>query len=139
MLLNQTTNLDQGVMEKRKEWLNEQGVRVIAQRPLRRAVIQPFWLEEKDSTFSTNMTSAVEDTLYHIEVTGATLERWRQYELRLNHVIEHADMTNGLPVVFFTEARGRHNKLLEENPMYQQAWREFQEIRSLLGESVHWP
>jgi hypothetical protein len=37
------------------------------------------------------------------------------------------------------ENKERHLELLKENSMYQDAWKEFQSIRALLGETPHWP
>jgi hypothetical protein len=124
-------------IEGQESWLREQGAKIVNRRPLRRAFFLPPWKFNEEDKFAE--PSPVEDVAYTIEVTGTMVHRWMQFQSRLMHIIEHADRNNGLPIVYLTETRERHEKLLEENPMYQQAWQEFQEIRTLLGESRHWP
>lgn len=123
--------------EEQETWLNEQGARIVNQRPLRRAFFLPPWRFNEEDKFAE--PSAVDDVAYTIEVTGTMVHRWMQFQNRLMHIIDHADFNNESPTTYYNEARERHEKLLEENPMYQQAWQEFQQIRVLLGETSYWP
>ncbi len=123
-------------IEDQEAWLKEQGARIQNRRPLRRA----FFLPPK--TFSEDVfaePSVVEDVVYQLEVTGTMVHRWMQFQSRLMDIIDHAHRHNSFPTESYAELRRRHEHMLEENPMYQQAWREFQEIRALLGESTYWP
>lgn len=121
-----------------EQWLKEQGARVIASRPLYRAFVDPLMQytasEINELTFQTR-----QEQLYQIEVSSPILQRWRSYADRLQHIIDDADRYDKTPVGIRVEQRQRHQELLEENPMYKQAWDEFQQIRALMGEDPLWP
>jgi hypothetical protein len=120
-----------------EEWLKEQGARVIEKRPLRRALFQPLSFRESPD-IDTAITYS-EDYVYKIEVTGATLRKWQMYESRLHYVIKYADEQDSSPTNFYLDNRAKHDDLLVTNPMYKEAWNEFQSIRALLGQDTYWP
>lgn len=121
------------------EWLQEHGVRVIEKRPLRRAVSTPFSFKVSLDIDTAITYSEHEEHLYHIEVRCATLKKWQMYESRLNHVIEYADKQDTSPTNFYLDNRAKHDDMMVNNPMYREAWEEFQCIRALLGQDTHWP
>lgn len=121
------------------EWLKEQGARVIEKRSLRRAFLQPFSFSGIDDINDTINYRECEEHLYKIEVTSATLKKWQMYESRLNHVIKYADEHDSSPTNFYLDNRVKHQDMLVNNPMYREAWKEFQSIRALLGQDTHWP
>lgn len=130
--------MKQHKIEEQETWLREQGAKIVGRHPLRRAFFHlPQW-ELHKQRFDAE-PNILEDVAYTIEVTGVMVHRWMQFQSRLMHIIDHADLKNGSPPGVYIEARERHAKMLEENPMYQQAWKEFQEIRVLLGETSYWP
>jgi hypothetical protein len=121
------------------EWLQEQGARVIEKRSLRRAFFQPFSFSVIDDINDTINYRECEEHLYKIEVTSATLKKWQMYEARLEHVIRYADEHDTSPTNFYIDNRAKHNDMMVNNPMYREAWKEFQSIRALLGQDTHWP
>jgi hypothetical protein len=121
------------------EWLKEQGARVIEKRPLRRVLFQPFSFSESPDINTAMLDIDHEDHVYKIEVTSATLKKWQMYESRLHHVIKYADEHDSSPTNFYLDNRSKHNDLLVNNPMYREAWKEFQSIRALLGQDTYWP
>jgi hypothetical protein len=121
------------------EWLQEQGVRVIEKRPLRRALFQPISFRQSPDIDTAITYSDYEDHLYKIEVTGAMLKKWQMCEARLDHVIRYADKQDTSPTSFYLDNRAKHNDMMVNNPMYREAWQEFQSIRALLGQDTYWP
>lgn len=121
------------------EWLQEHGVRVIEKRPLRRAFFQPFSFKESPDIDTAITYSEHEEHLYKIEVSSATLKKWQMYEARLHHVIKYADDHDSSPTNFYLDNRAKHDDMMVNNPMYREAWKEFQSIRALLGQDTYWP
>jgi len=120
------------------EWLRKQGAKVVGQRTLRHLQSEfPRYLNP-DTAIDFEMATR-HSVLYQIEVPEDIVKKWEYHEARLNHVIEYAERMGSMPASYFLDNSDRHRKLLEENQMYRDAWREFQSIRALLGETPHWP
>lgn len=138
-----------------EKWLRRQGVKIVGRSTLRRWAEPSYmnWtsdLEDGRIDWSERYTSK-EEQVYTVELDERTIERLERMEADIHHAIDYAnrkytsrgavgytggpsDVTN-----FFIENKERHLELLHENSMYRDAWKEFQSIRVLLGETPHWP
>lgn len=119
-------------------WLKEQGVRVVGKQPLRRYVLDRMPVNYTASEMLAVMNT-IDDCVYHIEVPTAIVNKWASTEKRWMHLLETAERNNTHPAHLYIKNIERHRELLAENPMYREAWMEFQSIRALLGEDTHWP
>lgn len=119
-------------------WLREQGARIVGKQSLRRYILDRMPLDYTAADMTATVNTA-EDYLYHLEVPAALVNRWGKTSRQLKHLIELADRHNSSPVSEYAKGVERHHELLHENPMYREAWREFQSIRALLGEDTYWP
>jgi hypothetical protein len=140
-----------------ESWLRAQGIKITGRQTLRRTFDPGYmnWGPEREDgriDWSAEQYRIREERLYQVEITERTIERLERCEAEVRHAIEYANRkyhtarsssgyTGGPSDVtaFFTENKERHQELLKENPMYHDAWKEFQSIRVLLGESPHWP
>lgn len=138
-----------------ESWLRKQGVRITGRHTLRRAATPSFmnWAndQEHDRIDWSAQFTTTEEQVYQVEMDEHTIERFERFESTVKHALDHANRYNGRPQSgysgygpndvsdFFIQNRERHNELLKENSMYRDAWKEFQSIRALLGETPHWP
>jgi hypothetical protein len=141
-----------------ESWLRKQGVRITGQHTLRRASAPSYmnWgsdLEDGRIDWSDQFTTT-EERVYHVEMNEHTIEKFERFESTVKQALDYADRYNvqhrtapsgysgyGPNDVsdFMIENKERHLELLKENSMYRDAWKEFQSIRVLLGETPHWP
>lgn len=138
-----------------ESWLRKQGVKIVGRHTLRRASSPSYYnwgnyLEDSRIDWSDQFTTT-EEQVYQVEMDERTIERFERFEADVRHALEYANSKyvsrsvsgyNGGPsdvTAFFIENKERHLELLKENSMYRDAWKEFQTIRVLLGESPHWP
>lgn len=121
-----------------ESWLKEQGVRVVGKQPLRRYVLDRMPVNYTASDMLAVMNT-IDDCVYHLEVPSAIVNRWASTDKRWAQVMETAERNNTSPVHLYIKNIERHRELLAENPMYREAWLEFQSIRALLGEDTYWP
>lgn len=137
-------------------WLRKQGVKIVGRHTLRRATAPSYinWGIERDDgriDWSDQFTTT-EEQVYQVEMDERTIERFERMEADIHHAIDYANRkyhtargssgyTGGPSDVtqFFIDNKERHLELLKENSMYRDAWKEFQSIRVLLGETPHWP
>lgn len=119
-------------------WLKEQGVRVVGKQPLRRYVLDRMPVNYTASDMLAVMNT-IDDCVYHLEVPSAIVNRWSSTHKRWEHLLETAERNNTHPTHMYIKNLERHRELLAENPMYREAWMEFQSIRALLGEDTYWP
>jgi len=131
---------------KQVEWLAKQGARVVSSTPLRRAFYNPIsnWFKKPDSmtameTLDYQSYTESGDEMLNIDVPASVVKIWQSYESRLDHITKDADRYGVTPVQLELVQRKRHMELLHQNPMYHEAWLEFQSIRALLGETTNWP
>ena len=75
-----------------------------------------------------------EDSVYTIEIAGPALRELKNKSARLDHIIEWGRKNNRSVSEYLHEQIDRHHRLLEENSMYKDAYKEFMSIRALLGE-----
>ena len=123
-----------------EEWLNKQGVRVTNRSTLRHASMPAFsWMQEDGPVNWTSQTFTHTEQVYTVELTETVIKNLQYNDDRLKHIHEYAERKGGMPESYFLDNSQRHRQLLQENPMYRDAWREFQSIRALLGETPHWP
>lgn len=129
-----------------EEWLSKQGVKIISQHTLRRASIPPYMLYPKDEPIDWAPMETTTEQVYQVEMDERTVERLRRSDIMITNAMEHAARLNrqGLVVSgsvgkYFVDNCNRHHELIKENSMYRDAWKEFQSIRVLLGETPHWP
>lgn len=137
-------------------WLKAQGIKITGRQTLRRMLDPGYmnWGPEREDgriDWSAEQYKIREERLYQVELTEQTIERLEMHEASMRHAIDYANRKytarissgySGGPsdvTAFFIENKERHQELLNENSMYRDAWREFQSIRVLLGESPHWP
>lgn len=139
-----------------ESWLRKQGVKITGRHTLRRAAGQPGYINWASGQgdgridWSEQYTTTTEQ-VYQVELDERTIERLERMESDIHHAIEYANRkytsrsavgyTGGPSDVtqFFIDNKERHLELLQENSMYKDAWKEFQSIRVLLGETPHWP
>jgi hypothetical protein len=139
-----------------ESWLKAQGIKIIGRQTLRRMFDPGYmnwgsnWADGRID-WSAERYKIREEHLYQVELTEQTIERLEMSEASMRHAIDYANRkytvrgssgyTGGPSDVtaFFIENKERHQELLNENSMYRDAWKEFQSIRVLLGETPHWP
>ena len=129
-----------------EEWLRKQGVKMVNQYTLRRPKLPSYyeWIDQKQND---PLDWAPEtEQVYQVEIDERTVERLRRSDLMITNAMEHAARLNrqGLVVSgsvgqYFVDNCNRHHELIRDNEMYREAWKEFQTIRVLLGETPHWP
>jgi hypothetical protein len=138
--------------EDHEKWLSKQGVKITGRHTLRRTSIPPYMLYPKDEPIDWAPMETISERVYQVELDERTIERLQRHEAMVTNAIEHASRlnrqgqfnsigqfnTSGV-VQYFIDNSNRHHELLKENPMYRDAWKEFQSIRVLLGETPHWP
>lgn len=137
-----------------EKWLRQQGVKITGRSTLRRwedPGYMNFDSDRPDGRIDWSERFSIrEEQVYQVELDERTIERFERREADIRHAIEYANRhTNnrggyagpGLSDVsdFYITNRERHHELLKENSMYRDAWKEFQTIRVLLGETPHWP
>jgi hypothetical protein len=129
-----------------EQWLRKQGVKIISRHTLRRASIPPYMLYPKDEPIDWAPAETITEQVYQVELDQKTIERLQRYEVMIHTAMEHSARLNRHGFVgsgnvgqYFIENSNRHHELLKENSMYKDAWKEFQSIRVLLGETPHWP
>lgn len=138
-----------------EQWLRQQGVRITGRHTLRRASAPSFmnWAndQEHDRIDWSDQYTTSEEQVYQVELDERTIERLGRMEADIHHAIDYANRKYTARVAsgykggpsdvtqFFIENKERHLELLKENSMYRDAWKEFQSIRALLGETPHWP
>jgi hypothetical protein len=140
-----------------ESWLRKQGVKIVGRHALRRAVDPGYmdwgsnWADGRID-WSAERYTVREECVYTVELDQQTIEKLERMEADVHHAIDYANRkyhtargssgyTGGPSDVtqFFIDNKERHLELLQENSMYRDAWKEFQSIRVLLGESPHWP
>jgi hypothetical protein len=139
-----------------ESWLRKQGVKIIGRHTLRRASNPGYmnWgLDREDGRidWSAERYTVREECVYTVELEEAAIERLERFESTIKHALDHVNRhlggrNNGYSGYgpndvsdFMIENKERHLALLKENSMYRDAWKEFQTIRVLLGETPHWP
>lgn len=137
-----------------ESWLSKQGVKITGQHTLRRASTPGYynWSSDMDDRIDwSDQFTTTEERVYHVELNENTIERFERMESDIRHALEYANRKyatrntvgyRGGPsdvTEFFIENKERHLELLQENSMYKDAWKEFQAIRVLVGETPHWP
>ena len=128
------------------EWLRKQGVKITGRYTLRRASIPPYMLYPKDEPIDWATAETTTEQVYQVELDERTLDRLQRLESIVQIAMQHASRVNrtspdrsGSVGQFYIDNSHRHHELLKENSMYRDAWKEFQTIRVLLGETPHWP
>lgn len=131
--------------EDHEQWLRKQGVKIVGRNTLHRALMPRFDYNSNGPIDFAPINSITEQ-VYQVEIDERTIDRLRRNETLLLSAMEHASrltrqgMFNSNSVgQYFIDNSNRHYELLKENPMYKEAWKEFQTIRVLLGETPHWP
>ena len=135
-----------------ESWLRKQGARIIGQRTLHRASMPRFYHQViNDGKISEATFETTTEQVYQVELDERTIEKFERIESTVKQALDYANRFNSRQQVtysgvgpndvsdFFIQNRERHLELLKENQMYKDAWKEFQSIRALLGETPHWP
>jgi hypothetical protein len=144
-----------------EKWLRAQGIKITGRRTLRRAVNLGYmdWANPRDDgriDWTHEFLTQREEQVYQVEIDEATIERLERFESTVKIAINdtynasqgrhrrssYAGYSGYNPnevADYMIENRERHLELLKENEMYRDAWKEFQSIRVLLGETPHWP
>ena len=129
-----------------EEWLRKQGVKMVNQYTLRRASMPPYMLYPKGEPIDWAPAETTTEQVYQVEIDERTVERFRRSDLMITNAMEHAARLNRQGLVgsgsvgqYFVDNCNRHHELIKDNEMYRTAWKEFQTIRVLLGETPHWP
>jgi hypothetical protein len=129
-----------------EKWLGQQGVKIIGQRTLRRSLMPNYNFKQQDEPIDWAPIETTTEQVYQVEIDERTLDRFIRNNGLLVNAMEHAARLTRQGLVhsssvgqYFVDNSNRHHELLKENSMYRDAWREFQSIRVLLGETPHWP
>jgi len=126
--------------DNHERWLKEQGASIVGRRLARRVRYDPMaFIESSKLSYDSHFLNQEEDTIFQIEASVETVDKWYYAHQRLSNVYEYAERTGGMPEDFFIKNNERHRALLRDNPMYRDAWKEFQSIRALVGENTAWP
>ena len=129
------------------EWLQKQGVRIMDRRTLRRAHIAPYSVCASDDPINWTPIESITESVYQVELTEKLIERFEYNESAMAHAIDYVARKHGQKSYlnnnsyseFHIDNSERHAALLKDNQMYRDAWKEFQSIRALLGETTTWP
>ena len=138
-----------------EKWLRLQGVKIVGRHTLRLAHPPSYmnWGSDREDgriNWSERYTTTTEQ-VYQVELNERTIEKFERLESDVKHAIEFANRQHSGSLTgyrgpgpsdisdFYIENKERHLDLLKENSMYRDAWKEFQSIRVLLGETPHWP
>ena len=138
--------------EHHEKWLKTQGVKIIGRHTLRRASNPGYvnWDRKQENShidWSEQFTTTNED-VYQVELDEHTIGKFERFESTVKYALQYMDRKFGgqryaAPssdvLNYYIDNNERHLVLLEENSMYKDAWKEFQAIRALLGETPHWP
>ena len=138
--------------EHHEKWLKTQGVKIIGRRTLRRASNPGYmnWDHKQENShidWSEQFTTTNED-VYQVELDERTIGKFERFESTIKYALQYMDHQHGgqrfaAPssdvLNYYIDNNERHLALLEENSMYRDAWKDFQTIRALLGETPHWP
>lgn len=125
--------------EDHEEWLRRQGVGVSNVTLRHRAVMDRFGYHAPDEPIEWAPQTVMQDRIYHIQVHEKTIQDWQHNERKLRDIMEYAERIGNIPASYFLDQSNRHRELLADNQMYREAWKEFQAIRTLLGERANWP
>lgn len=127
-------------------WVADEGANIRGRTPLRRAILRPLDWNSLDQPLDGSSTDVVtqEGWIYDLRIHDTVLENWRYQQEKFKHFAKEAESTGRTHGYFridahWNEQKQRHYRLLAEDPVYKQAWQEFQAMRSLLGEDPHWP
>jgi hypothetical protein len=74
------------------------------------------------------------DHAYTVEIPGPVLRDIKGKVARLDHIMKWTKRNNASVSEYYHVQTKRHYALLEDNPMYRDAYKEFMAIRALLGE-----
>lgn len=136
-----------------ESWLRKQGVKITGRHTLRRALMPGYMHWDKEGSnevddWSGHLKTTTEQ-VYQVELDEKTIERIQHFESTVAHALDYVNRSSkassyrglspGDLADYFVENKERHLELLKENSMYRDAWKEFQSIRVLLGETPHWP
>ncbi len=131
-----------------EQWLRKQGVKIVGRHTLHRTSMPSYrdWAQGGDESIDFGPMEVRTEQVYQVEMDERTIERLKHNELMIINALEHAARLNRQGFLnsnsvgqYFIENSNRHHELLKENSMYKDAWKEFQTIRVLLGETPHWP
>ncbi|CAB4241513.1 hypothetical protein UFOVP71_51 [uncultured Caudovirales phage] len=132
-----------------EEWLRKQGVKITGRHTLRRATMPGFgWMKEDEPVEWASQTFTHTESVYQVELDERTIGKFERLESTVKYALEYMDRKHGgqrTPAPsndvadYYIDNKQRHLELLKENSMYRDAWKEFQSIRVLLGETPHWP
>jgi len=138
--------------EDHEQWLKTQGVKIIGRHTLRRASAPSFmnWANDRehDRIDWSEQFTTTEEQVYQVELDERTIGKFERLESTVKYALEYMDRKHGgqRPSApsndvadYYIDNKERHLALLQENSMYRDAWKEFQSIRALLGETPHWP
>jgi len=136
-----------------ESWLRKQGVRITGRHTLRRSFNPGYMNWDNDRAdgridwMAAHLTST-EEQVYQVELDESTIGKFERLESTVKYALEYMDRKHGSQKYsapsndvadYYIDNKERHLKLLQENSMYRDAWKEFQSIRVLLGETPHWP
>jgi hypothetical protein len=134
--------------EDHEEWLRKQGVKIIGRNTLHRASMPSYrdWAQGGDMSIDFGPMDIKTEQVYQVEMCERTIENLRRNDSMLTSAMEHAGRLTRQGILnsnsvgqYFIDNSRRHHELIKENAMYRDAWKEFQTIRVLLGETPHWP
>lgn len=126
--------------DSHESWLSKQGARVVGRHVVRKASLPRFTMQDEPIDWAP-LTTTTENVL-QVEINEATVDRLKYNEDMLHRAMSYVQkpMYNSPNMgQYFVDKHTRHLELLKENPMYRDAWKEFQSIRALLGEDPYWP
>lgn len=129
-----------------EEWLRKQGAKVVGRHQLRKASLPRFSFSEDPIEWAPLSTSTID--VFQVELSEQTIEKFERNENIIARAHEFSTRTNRFSQPYFGSGpndisdflisnRERHYELLKENEMYREAWKEFQAIRVLLGETPY--
>lgn len=122
-----------------ESWLKQQGVGVTNVTLRHRAAMDRFGYHTPNEPVEWAPQIVMQDKIYHLQVHEKTIQNWQHNERKLRDIMEYAERIGNIPASYFLDQSTRHRELLADNQMYREAWKEFQTIRTLLGERANWP
>ena len=121
------------------EWIRAEDLRVKNVRPFRRARLSPLDWQNVDVRSASIDFVEDEINMLELEITDRKLDSLRRRLDRAELVMRRElDQRTNLGQRWIDGWR-RHYDLLAENEQYREAWKEFQVMRSLMGEDTVWP
>jgi len=128
---------------QREKWLVDTGAHILDRNEYQRYSSYNNFSYAPGSAMdkNVNMIYSEPEYVYKLEVSTRTIDKWIDDSRKIAHIMSMSRRSSSCynESDYVVKVRERHTALLKDNQMYKDSWREFQAMRSLLGEDSGWP